>query len=325
MKNIYYALLAGVFFVPSLVSAHVKWFVDSEDVIASSHNSVPFYSLASKEVFIWILISLAIIFVVSIIDRNVKTPKKLLAFGVKHESIINRVSQVILGLFLISVSFLWQIVIIPEAQVVDTLTRVLQYVQVAVGLLFVFNIKPRIASALLALFCFGLIFSHGYTAFFENAVLLALAVYFFIVHSEKGSYAFEFRKYGVEIVRVGAGVSLIVLAFTEKFLFPELSLTFLAEHHWNFMQPLFPWFTNELFVLSTGFAEMIFGVLFILGYMTRVTTIAIAVFFACSVVTMALQSSAWEVEDLVIYSVAVLLLFFGHREFHIPLKLKKSK
>jgi uncharacterized membrane protein YphA (DoxX/SURF4 family) len=78
------------------------------------------------------------------------------------------------------------------------------------------------------------------------------------------------------------------------------------------MQPLFPWFTNNLFVLSTGFAELIFGVLFIFGYITRITTISIAIFFALSVVTMFLQFHAWEVEDLVVYSAAILFIFLGN-------------
>jgi uncharacterized membrane protein YphA (DoxX/SURF4 family) len=78
------------------------------------------------------------------------------------------------------------------------------------------------------------------------------------------------------------------------------------------MQSLFPWFTDNLFVLSTGFAELIFGVLFILGYVTRITTIAIAIFFALSVVTMFIQFNAWEVEDLVVYAAAVLFLVYGH-------------
>jgi uncharacterized membrane protein YphA (DoxX/SURF4 family) len=77
-------------------------------------------------------------------------------------------------------------------------------------------------------------------------------------------------------------------------------------------QSLFPWFTDKLFVLSTGFAEMIFGILFILGYITRITTVLIAIFFAFSVITMLTQFGKWEVEDLQVYSAAILFIFFGH-------------
>jgi uncharacterized membrane protein YphA (DoxX/SURF4 family) len=77
------------------------------------------------------------------------------------------------------------------------------------------------------------------------------------------------------------------------------------------MSPILPWFTDKLFVLSTGFAEIIFGLLFIKGVMTRTTTVLIALFFACSVVTMLVYHGAWEAEDLVVYSAAILMLFYG--------------
>jgi uncharacterized membrane protein YphA (DoxX/SURF4 family) len=88
------------------------------------------------------------------------------------------------------------------------------------------------------------------------------------------------------------------------------------------MQIVFPWFTNELFVLSVGFAEIIFGVLFVLGYMTRITTILIAIFFAFSVTTMLMQFGIWEVEDLVVYSAAIIFLFFGGGEIKFKRLIK---
>jgi hypothetical protein len=155
----------------------------------------------------------------------------------------------------------------------------------------------------------------------ENAMLLALLAYFFIKHSPHNSKWRYLNNCSVEIVRIGTGITLITLAFTEKLMYPELGLDFLDVHHWNFMQTLgVTWFSNKLFVLSTGFAEMIFGVIFILGYLTRINTIAIACFFAASVITMMIQFGAWEVEDLVVYSAAVLFLFYGYghtKFFHV--------
>ena len=112
---------------------------------------------------------------------------------------------------------------------------------------------------------------------------------------------------------MSTGVSLIVMAFSEKLMYPELGLSFLEIHQWNFMNNMgMTWFTDELFVLSTGFSEMVFGVIFILGYLTRINTVLIASFFAMSVVTMSVQFGQWEVEDLVVYSAATLFIFYGH-------------
>lgn len=311
MKKIIYFL--GLFLLsPALASAHVKWFVDTDEVLRSTPPTV-FYNLQSKEILIWTSIVILAVLVAKFLNSKLSAPKKLIEFGIKNEQKINRVAQAILGVFLISVSFLWRIIIIPDFHITNTFLIILQYVQVLIGVMYLFNFKPKFASQMLLAFCVGILFSHGLMAFLENTILFTLALYFLIVNSEKDSWVHKkLNLRAVELVRIGTGVSLIILAFTEKFLYPELSLNFLSLHHWNFMQPLFPWFTDNLFVLSTGFAEMIFGILFIFGYITRVTTISIAIFFAMSVVTMFFQSQAWEVEDLVVYSAAILFIFFGN-------------
>ncbi len=320
MKKLPY-ILSFLLLMPAMVSAHVKWFVDTDAVVNQAHNQSLFYNWHSKEVLLWSVIVFLVVLFFGFVDSKIQTPKGLKNFSQRNESTINRVAQIILGLFLISVSFLWQIIIIPDFHVAGGMTMVLQYLQVLIGVMYIFNLKPRVASLLLLIFCTGVLVSHGLVALLENMLLLSLALYFYIINSSPDSFIYrKLNIHAVELVRIGTGISLIVLAFTEKFLYPELSLSFLSAHHWNFMQPLFPWFTDNLFVLSTGFAEMIFGILFILGYVTRITTILIALFFACSVIAMSIQSNAWEVEDLVVYSAAILFLFFGHGKtkfFHL--------
>jgi uncharacterized membrane protein YphA (DoxX/SURF4 family) len=307
-----YYLFLSILFIPNLALAHVKWFVDTDEVIANSHGVTPFYSWGSKEVLIWGAIILITVFIFSLIDTYTKSPKKLLSFGLNHEKSINRVSQVVLGIFLVTVSFIWKIILVPDMHVDSTITHALEILQALIGVMYIFNIKPRLASGLLLILCAGLFWKEGFLALLENAILVSLALYFFIVNSKDTSIFAKYKKHAVEIVRIGTGVSLITLAFTEKMMYPELSLDFLSVHHWNFMQSLFPWFTDKLFVLSTGFAEMIFGILFILGYITRITTVLIAIFFAFSVITMLTQFGKWEVEDLQVYSAAILFIFFGH-------------
>lgn len=315
MKYLNYLFLLLVSFIPVFASAHVKWFVDSGEVLP---NESFFYSLTSREVAIWSVISIAVVLAFAVLDKYIRKPKSLENFGLRNEKVINRIAQAVLGLFLVSISFLWNIIIVPEFHVVDAFTIGLQYVQILIGLMYIFNVYPKIASYSLLALCFVVFFKFGFVSFLENAILISLALYFLVVNLKRNFMT----DHAVEIVRIGTGVSLVTLAFTEKLLYPELSMSFLDVHSWNFMQAFFPWFTNNLFVLSTGFAEMIFGILFIMGYMTRTTTILIAVFFACSVTAMFMQFGAWEVEDLVVYSAAILFIFFGHgrtKFFHFVL------
>jgi hypothetical protein len=322
IKNVFYLLAFYLLFFSSAF-AHVKWFVDSDEIIEKSHNTTPFYYMTSKEVWVWMSVVFVSVIIFGFLDSVIKAPKKLVKFGMDHEHTINKVAQIILGLFLVTVSFVWKIILVPDIHINNTIALVLAGVQALVGVMFMFNLYPRLASIILLGFCVGVGIWNGPITFAENLILVSLAVYFFIKNSSTDSRVFRLNKHAVEFVRLGTGVSLIVLAFTEKLAYPELSLAFLEVHHWNFMQGLFPWFTNNLFVLSVGFAEIIFGILFIMGYLTRITTILIAIFFALSVTTMLIQFGAWEVEDLVVYSAAIIFLAFGHgttKFFHFSWK-----
>lgn len=322
---IYKYILLGlsVFLTPlALASAHVKWFVDTEAIIETSHNATPFYYFNSMEVIIWAIISTLTVLVFSIIDRYLPEPKKLFAYAVRHEKGIDRVVSVVLGLFLVTTSVIWKVVLMPEFPVTDAYSNLLQVVQFIAGLMFILGISVRSASVIVLGLCVALGFKVGVLEVFENLILVSLAFYFIIRHSPQNSYLKSLDKHAIEIVRIGTGIALIIMAFSEKLAYPELGLAFLDVHDWNFMQNILglTWYTDKLFVLSTGFAEMIFGIVFILGYVTRMNTLLITCFFAASVITMALQFNQWEVEDLVVYSAAVLFLFYGHGKtkfFHL--------
>lgn len=300
-------------FVPLLSSAHVKWFVDSENVVTNLHDKVPFYYLTSVEVVIWALISTIVVLIFSALDRLVKRPHRLADFAIKHQKKINWVIQAIFGIFLVVVASSWKIVLSPDFVIPQgTYGSMLQIAEILAGILFIINIRVGIACFIVFLLFVALGLNSGLLPLLENLLVLGLVFYLYVKNSPASSRFKKFDKYSIEVLRISVGISLIVLAFTEKLMFPELGLSFLDVHQWNFMQIVgFDWFSNKLFVLSTGFAELIFGIVFIFGYLTRINTILISLFFACSVVTMSVQFGMWEVEDLVVYSAAIIFLMFG--------------
>lgn len=307
-------LLTTLLAMPMQALAHVKWFVDTDEILTryADTNNI-FYQWTSNEVVIWSIITFVIVVLFGFLDKKIKVSQKILQYGYNNEKIINKVAKIIFGIYLVSVSFIWGIIISPDLLVNTSLTTALQYLQGIFGLMFIFNLKPRIASIGVMLLFVIVAFNSSWLFMLENIMVFGLAFYFLVISSPKDSWIFlKFYKHGVELVRIATGVTLITLAFSEKFLYPELSLEFLAVHDWNFMKLVFASFTDGLFVLSVGFAEMIFGILFIMGYLTRITTILIAVFFAISVTSMLVGFNLWEVEDLVVYSAAILFLFYGH-------------
>ncbi|MEH6579592.1 MAG: DoxX family membrane protein [Amphritea sp.] len=99
------------------------------------------------------------------------------------------------------------------------------------------------------------------------------------------------------------GIALIVLAFTEKLLNPEMAMRFLAEHNMNFMQLMgVEAYSDYLFVLSAGLAEVLFGVVLILGVVTRTNILALACFMVASNTYFFMMGSNFN----------AVLEFFGH-------------
>ncbi len=317
----YLKYIFAMLVIPVGALAHVKWFIDSKEVVALNHGSTPFYYLSSGEVWIWSGVAVLVVLLFSALDRLHYRPKKLSHFAESKEKGITWIVQALVGLFLIVITVAWKIILVPDFLITtEAYTQVLAVFQLLAGILLILNFRIKIASLLILILVASLGLREGIVSMFENAMMIGLALYFFIKAEKIEDRNKAFDMYSVEILRVTVGITLITLAFTEKLMYPELGLGFLDIHNWNFMQMAgFTWFTDDLFVLSTGFAELIFGVIFILGYLTRVNTIFIALFFAMSVVTMSLQFGQWEVEDLPVYATAIVFLMYGSgktRFFH---------
>jgi uncharacterized membrane protein YphA (DoxX/SURF4 family) len=271
----------------------------------------------------WVIFSIIVVACAAILHAFLPDWGPLVRFARAHKSAIDHVAQLVLGVFLVATAFFWNVIILPSESVTTPLLITLKYIEIAIGFMFITHVASRYAAAGLLILTLVITFSQGLEAVLENVILMSLAFYFYLMHTPVSGIWVGIKKYAVDIVRIGTGVSLIALACTEKLLYPELGMQFLVEHHWNFMQPFFPWFSDELFVLSTGCAEMLFGIVFILGYVTRITTVTIALFFFASVTTMFYQAHIWEVEDFVVYCSAILLFFFSHGHTTLPDLVRK--
>lgn len=111
------------------------------------------------------------------------------------------------------------------------------------------------------------------------------------------------------LIRIGVGLTLVVLAIHNKLLSPALPLAFLAEYDFNFMPKLgFAGFTDLHFAWATGVAELILGVLLTLGIATRAVTLIITVFFVTTLIVLGPMELTGH---LPIFGIAVLLLIRG--------------
>lgn len=80
------------------------------------------------------------------------------------------------------------------------------------------------------------------------------------------------RDHALTFLRIGAGATVLFLAFTEKLIAPGLGVAFLQEYpNFNIARGLgFDWFTDERFVLAAGIVEATAGIALLSGRLIRV-------------------------------------------------------
>ena len=119
------------------------------------------------------------------------------------------------------------------------------------------------------------------------------------------------------MVRVGTGLTLVVLAIHAKLLNPSLALSFLDAYDLNFMKLLgFTSFTNLHFALAAGVAELTFGLLLISGIATRFVTGVLGLFFLSTTVVFGPMEV---LGHLPLFAIVILLILRGSGSFRLPL------
>ncbi|HUS17823.1 MAG TPA: hypothetical protein VM536_22740 [Chloroflexia bacterium] len=155
-------------------------------------------------------------------------------------------------------------------------------VVIAVSLSFVTGWFTRLGGAVLVglVVLTFVIYPLGYAL--EQFLFAGIGVYFLILGrglfyptwapmARLAAFWQPYRTLALPAARIGTGLSILVLAFTEKLLNPGLALAFLQTHPaFNFMHQLgLTWFTDELFVVAAGIVETTIGVLLIAGVLPR--------------------------------------------------------
>lgn len=309
MKRLKYLFLVLVA-VPSMALAHVKWFAHEEVI-------VPAYKFTDPYVIIAIVMALVLIGLGIFLEKKLSVPHKLDKTIQKLAPGVLSIASIGFGLAFI-IFALKGFVFAPNLPAVGSIGTLMLVFEFIAGLLILLGFYERIGGVLvLALFAMA-IGQHGAIEMLDALEMVGFAFYVIIIGRPKWklrdwnfvhSLSHKIHNYGVPLLRVGTGLNLIVLGFTEKILNPSLTGNFLSHYNWNFMQNLgMHNFTNYYFGFYAGMVEVLFGVFFLLGLVTRTTTIALAVFL---VTTLYLLGPIELIGHLPHFSIAIVLLVLG--------------
>lgn len=198
-----------------------------------------------------------------------------------------------------------------------------------IALSFFYGGLARLAAIALAVLWFLGIPLVGLEAMLDSIMYLGFAAFFFL--AGRGPVAIDrlilprlepspaLMRHAVTALRVGVGLSLVFVAFTEKLANIPLALSFLNEYPLNFTSALGVPMSNELFVLCAGAVELLVGLWITFGIFPREI-----ILIAWIPINMTLTIFNWTelVGHLPIYGALAVLLIWETSEHNLALWLR---
>lgn len=305
-------ILLATIITPLVSSAHTRWFAESD---LESYSTI-------EPTTLYLLVWGAIIVGISLIGIFLEK-KGWFAFSFlnpKKPHVFERAAStfvMVVGAFFVIAGtheYLFSPNMVQEAGIPIWLI----FLQILIGLAFLLGIASRVCGIVLGLMWLSLFFFTDWVSAVENIWVLSTAVFITLMGNEYFSiisFSFlrktvaHFKRYGLSILRLGTGITLMVLGLSEKIFAPELGINFLHQHPWNFMQALGIPYSDYLFTLSAGSVEFLFGFIFVLGVVTRLNALVTAIVFSIPLFILGPIELAGHLPH---FAAIVLLLLFGN-------------
>jgi hypothetical protein len=202
---------------------------------------------------------------------------------------------------------------------------------VGCALAFFYGGGTRVAAVLLGALWVAGLFTSGLEPMLDNAHVLGFAAFFFL--AGRGPIAIDrlifprlepsprLMAMAVPALRFGVGLSLAVVAFTEKLANLPMALSFLQQFPLNFTPTFGVPMSDETFVLCAGSVELLVGLWLMLGLFQREIVLV-----AWVPINMSLSYFNWNANELIghlpIYGAMAVLLVWDPDGSHVPLFLR---
>jgi hypothetical protein len=299
-----------------LVLAHERWFVDQ-----TAGGDWGFFLSASPLALVAVVVTAALVW--RRVGSAVGSPElRALAPLGRLAPWVPRLLGVHLGVSLLALASTGYFLTPTVQDLPGAAGAVTLLAEAAVGVWLVTGYRLRAAATLVLLFAPALALAAGPVALLECANLAAVAAFLVAVPAGADRHGAtdpspDRLRLGLLLMRLGVGVALISLAFTEKFTNPAMARHTLAEYP---ALDVFAWVGIDLapstFVAVAGAVELLFGLLVVSGAMPQVAVLVAAVPFNA---TLLLFGQVELVGHLPVYGVFLALLVYGSDPRTAPL------
>ena len=318
------AVVIALVALPCAAVAHEKWFADAKGYPTHWEQIFRFPQIVG------VLLALAATIVLAVVWRG--TGRRALlpgpeAFGATPDSrarfygLVPLILGIHVGVPLIVLGITGQL-FSPNNPLSGPWLYVLGVMQIGIGLSVIYGGLARAGGAALCLLWLAGTGVVGLESMLENAHYLGFGAFFLL--TGRGPYAVDrllfpafeptprLSRLAMPALRIGTGLGLTLVAFTEKLANPELARAFLHQHPLNFTGWLHIPMSDDLFVLCAGSTELLIGLCLIFGIFPRLIVAS-----AWVLINMSLTVFSWVelVGHLPLYGVmAILLVWTPHEE-----------
>ena len=207
----------------------------------------------------------------------------------------------------------------PDNELPGAWRYALGLAETGIALALFYGALTRLAAVALAGLWLVGVFVLGPEPMLDNVLYLGLAGFFFF--AGRGPISIDrllFPRveprpdrlaWAVPALRIGLGLSLVVVAFTEKFWNLPLALGFLSKYPLNFTPALGIPLSNEVFVLCAGAVELLVGLWILLNIFPR--EIVVVAWFPINL-TLTVFNWVELIGHLPIYGILAVLLIWTH-------------
>lgn len=269
---------------PSTASAHVRWFTPEGPYWAPEWDHV--FSLPT------LLALLAIVGIVTLLALGQRLIGDPLWPRPPFFQRMEPAAPAILGIQA-AISLIYAAtqldLFVPNIELPENLAGVaIAAVAIMSGFTFITGVFTRVGAVLIiGLFLLAFLFGTWYEAM-EQIIFVGIALYLVAVgrgvvrydtgdEEDRTPLSDRLLPHALTILRWCAGISVLLLGFTEKLLAPDLGVAFLQEYpHFNVPRELgIEWFTDRRFVYAAGIVEATAGAALICGFLPRVVILGL--------------------------------------------------
>lgn len=274
---------------PGAVAAHERWFVPVDQ-----QPSTDWGAIFSLPVLIGLISGAVVVALLAWLQRKVGDPLwPRPPFFQRLEPAAPAILAVQTAITMIFAASRLQL-FVPNIKLPHNLLGVaIAGLAVVAGFSFITGVLTRVGGVLtvmLLIAAFG--FAEHPEEVLEHVIFIGIAFYLVAVgrgvvrygdrsEEDRNELTDRLLPHALTVLRVCAGISVIVLAFTEKLLNVDLGIAFLQEYpRFNVLQWAgFDWFTDHRFVLLIGIVELTAGCALIAGFLPRLVILALWVPF----------------------------------------------